>query len=502
MSNTGDLLTDLGSQNGLAVKLAGDAIGVLADFSGAASAVIGLIDLFLPSDNQVADALSQLQSTLQQDFSQVNATLRATQIIARQQALVASTAQAESTLQSLPAALRATSPVSEDYKLTQITNCLDALDYLDQDVQWMTVQNDELYFTGDWTVSSAFWNTWSVFTGSGTILGPSAAPALHSMPPPGNGDGTAFSDRYVLPLFMKELAIFLAVATAFDANYKVDYASALNSYSQRLIWAYNISVSGIVPIATPTQVDIGVGGFPWRGDYESYSNYRPYIYLTATQWLGGRDFSYLSTPPYATGNNTATEDIPDSGGGAQQGVGQPYGVVHTYTGAANIVAFPPVVAPQSGPPPPDKFYPIFLTRLMIATRARWKELHTTLGLTQVVDTANKLLSLTGEPPFLSPNPGTTWTLREIANLFAQADPSGGNLPPQPSGRISAKSVAFGLDMAAVSQTADEFYPYEPSLAFPLRNRLNRLLAATVCSGVYTDALPPGAVFGPVAGLGG
>lgn len=119
MSNSSDLLTQLGVQNGFISSLAGNLIGTLADFSGGVGAIAGLIKSFESSDNQIAAALSQLQTDLEQGFAQIDATLRATQIVSRQQALVASTAQAEATIQSLPAALKANPPVTEDYKLTQ-----------------------------------------------------------------------------------------------------------------------------------------------------------------------------------------------------------------------------------------------------------------------------------------------------------------------------------------------------------------------------------------------
>ncbi len=516
MSNSSDLLTQLGVQNGFISSLAGNLIGTLADFSGGVGAIAGLIESFESSDNQIAAALSQLQTDLEQGFAQIDATLRATQIVSRQQALVASTAQAEATIQSLPAALKANPPVTEDYKLTQIQNCINALDSLDQDVQWLTVMNDEVYFTGDWSNPANYYfpNVWSVFTQVqvGDIPEVHETPAVKELPPQGNGDGTAFSDRYVLPLFMKELAIFLAVATAFDPNYRVDYSAAITRYANRLIWAYQKSAGGLSAFPTPSPVDIGIAGAPWVPEPNGfptptyYFTQQPFIYLTCTPWLGSNDAaSWLSVPQPASPDQSKMDE--GLFGSPYQatfitGVGQPYGVVHLYSGASNVVAFPPIVGPQSGPPPPEGYYEAFLIRLFVARRARWKELHTSLGLTNVVDTADKLRTMLGEGPFLSPNPGKGWTLREIANLLAQAKQAAENTPPQPVGHVSAADIATKLSKASVTQTVNAFYTWQPSLEWNFRQQLNTLLASTVCSGQYVDALPGGTHFGVVSGLGG
>jgi hypothetical protein len=69
MSNLSDISTQLAVPQTEAFKLVGTLIGTLADISGAVSAVVGLIDLFESSNDQVSAELQQLQNAIEKGFS-------------------------------------------------------------------------------------------------------------------------------------------------------------------------------------------------------------------------------------------------------------------------------------------------------------------------------------------------------------------------------------------------------------------------------------------------
>jgi len=118
-----------------------------------------------------------------------------------------------------------------------------------------------------------------------------------------------------------------------------------------------------------------------------------------------------------------------------------YGVVHTYSGYSNISNYP--FFALSRPEPPEQWWTELNARLDLATRRNWKHAYVDLGLDKAWEAVNHLAILTAEGSIKGPNPGTTWTVREIAGLLGSAFANS----PAPTG-ISARYVVGQLEAAA------------------------------------------------------
>ena len=353
MSNLSDISTQLAVPQTEAFKLVGNLIGSLADVSGAVGAVVGLIDLFESSNDQVSAELQQLQTAIEKGFSSLQLQQAAADIIARNNSLAPAVAQAQTVVDQLKADFLQHPPVTNDYKLQQIGLCLDAVNQLDQETKWLTVFKDEVY--ADATVLTGRWQ-------------------LSGFTPQPNPDGTVFTDRYNTPYFMQVLSMFLVVAKAFDPDYLSNYADPLERFCKRLRWAYDTSADGIRFVNPPVEADFLPGSGLGPGDHD----------------LGG-DW---------------TVDSFDY---------QPYGAVHIYSGLNFINMFAGIPNPPQWPPPGYYWQQIYAL-LDIQNRECWKKTHNKAGLDIVYDAYAALMHLTGRKGTYI-NAGTTWTLREIWGYF-------------------------------------------------------------------------------------
>src|SRR5579863_6178163 len=95
MSNLGDLGQELSPPNTAALTLVGNLIGTVADFSGVAGAVLGIVNYFVATNDQVSMQLQQIQAAIQQGFATLELQQQASDVIARLNSLYPPTAQAQ-----------------------------------------------------------------------------------------------------------------------------------------------------------------------------------------------------------------------------------------------------------------------------------------------------------------------------------------------------------------------------------------------------------------------
>jgi hypothetical protein len=250
MSNLSDLLKAITDSNSSAVGIAGDVIGTAADFSGAAGAVLQLIGLFAPKD----DELQNLLQTIQSGFSQLQLQGSASDKLQRMRDIDQGINAAVGVFEQLPAIV-ASSP-TPDFCLAQIQICVDAvLFFSDFDDKWQAVQTDLPYYSDSWNGELA--------------------------PTPG-ADGLVFNYIYTLPQFLRSIYILLTTIAALQPATLSSYLDVLTKSLSRLESVHDaITSGGIVGTKLPTlsgwgdwmNVDADTGAittFPY-GAIEIYS---------------------------------------------------------------------------------------------------------------------------------------------------------------------------------------------------------------------------------------
>ena len=220
--------------------------------------------------------------------------------------------------------------------------------------------------------------------------------------PTPNADGTVFSDGYVLPLFLRTLYDFMLTAAVFDPGFITNYKDVLEGFASRLQAVYKTSTDGIVTVRVPGADALGVNLNRAGGTLQ----------YTAEPVAPG------NPPPLGVSSGWGTNDSP----------GVPmseYGVVHLYSGYANLSYYPS--APQEGisqPPVPDIQPNLFLLAriavLKLAVRRNWKEAYAFLGFPAVWSALNMLNNLTGNVSLGPIDLNTVWTFREIEEIFSSS----------------------------------------------------------------------------------
>ena len=436
MSNLADLLNAWGLKDSRAVEEIGAAIGIVADASGVVGAVVGIVDLFVKHDDpDIAQKLDAIKTEIQQGFATLQQESRAQQLLDRWAGLDPAAAQAQAVIDQLPDVLRQSPPISKELQLEQIGKCLEAVEQLNQDDKWLTVFDLEIYYGQDPShPSPALSDYWT-----GVVA------------PVPNPDGTAFSDRFILPLFLRSLYVFMLVAAAFEPDYAAQYVVPLKRFTQRLQSVHDTSVNGLVTIRRPQ-----VPPANWDG-----STYFP-------QWQDWQD-GFDDQAPAPTKDGL-------SGRGGNNWPFQEYGVIHTFTGYNNISYFPKFTYKSAvdRAPVPIVVAPDFYARLNLGIKRNWKQAYIDLGLSSVRKTIDVLHKLVGDPPLSGHDPGAGWGLREIhealgdgfldpgqarsphvslADVVHRLRKAGGPLPtPGPLGPPPVDSWRKSLDAALDSAT--------------------------------------------------
>jgi hypothetical protein len=198
VSNLSDLITAVGDSNTKATNEIGASLGLAADISGAVGLVTSVISLLEGDSTQAA--LQNILTTIQKDFAQLMAAEQVGRIISKLQNLDTITSPAQTQLEQL----QANQPVD-------ITKCLDAINNLALNpdalgANWQAVFTDQIF----WTDSGQYMQVGEgVLPGIG-ILGNMPMDAGYGpQTPPQAGADSVFTYRYVLPDFLRTLAIFV-----------------------------------------------------------------------------------------------------------------------------------------------------------------------------------------------------------------------------------------------------------------------------------------------------
>src|SRR6266403_3205566 len=144
MSNLSDLLKGVSGSNSQAIELIGNSLGTLADLSGALGTITSVISLFISQDDNTQIQLKEIQDTLKKNFAELRADLRANNILNWENSFAEPVANARSALDTVLPALSTVPPVSNEFRLTQISICQAAAYQFDLDTQWKRSYLDEL----------------------------------------------------------------------------------------------------------------------------------------------------------------------------------------------------------------------------------------------------------------------------------------------------------------------------------------------------------------------
>jgi hypothetical protein len=214
VSNLSDLLNNTYDSNTGASLFIGNVLGTAADISGAIGLVV-IVKNWLEGD-QTEAALQNILTTIQNDFAQLNEGDKAERIIQRLQNLDNITGPAQTQLQQLQAQMT-----------TDIVPCLNAINELalnpDAISNWQAVFSDQVF----WSDSGEYFQFPNIEfpeEGFATVSALDAGYGQQTPPQIGRED-LVFSYLYVLPDFLRTLAIFIAVAGSDDPNWMADYGS-------------------------------------------------------------------------------------------------------------------------------------------------------------------------------------------------------------------------------------------------------------------------------------
>jgi hypothetical protein len=393
VSNLSDLLTALNATNAKATDTFGAALGFASDISGPLGlglAIFSAVEGVLQG-NQTEAELENILKTIQNDFAQLNAADKAGRIIQRLQNLDNITGPAETQLEQLQA-----------HMPTDIGQCLTAINELainDTAISnWQAVFSDQLF----WTDSGEYFQ-FPNLQGDDQRGVDWAADALDAgygqQTPPEVGENLVFSYLYVLPDFLRTLAIFIAVAGSDDPNWVSDYgpqvlqpvagflknnvhdtiASGITQLSPgfwngQSLW----KAVGIPPLAGPSTPS---GKWPWQGVS---------AIPAVPQSINVFNLDIIPPIPTATGANLE------------------FGAVEKFSGYSSIgnyqIFFDDIPANSTDPAPFNKF--------MIRQLKRVIDVYIGVGLQQVWNVINNLNALVGAPP-VPRHPFNGWSFRGI-----------------------------------------------------------------------------------------
>ena len=359
-SNLQDFLETITVANSGATALAGTLIGTLADIGG----TIGAIDEFIGRSTRDSikfkEELDRLKTTIKQEFDDLREDVKAGHKLEQYGGLDVLFAQAQAVFDDVKLNLNAT----HEFRMAQVQVCQAALNIFEEaeERHWKTVFLDELYYGQD----------------HGDYFAGEVKPA----PDP---DGTVFRDRYVVPLYLRGLHMFMVVAGAFfQPDYVEKFKIPLQTYTARLLKVHDQSQDGIVPIRQPTIAEIlHVPGKDWGSDW----------YL-----LG-----YLSDY-------------------------RPYGVVHTYSGYSSFSFHPEFydAISRAGADPTGNanFALVLYVRIGLNFRIEneWKKTYVAIGLRQLRNIINDLRKLTGDSELPEFERSKGWSLSETYRLLGTLAP--------------------------------------------------------------------------------
>jgi hypothetical protein len=356
------------------VAIIGSGIGVLADLSGAIGFIplaISLIDMVTGNDKSLDDVLNAMTRL----FAELNAEVRAGQILERMRDLANTMADSQAVLQQLPTMVK--EQTSNDFRLEQIQKCLSAVinltDVDDSGGKWKAVYGEQIYYSGD---------GWS-----------------YPMAPQPDVDDLVFNYTYILPLYLRSIYTLLTVIGTLTPKDLPLYSEAFRNCVVRLQRVHDTIVDGIVISRLPAAAELWKATDP-NSVFEIYKG-SPYAasfpngqFLGFSGWAGGLG----TADPYRV-----------------FGIAWPFqifGAVEIYSGANSITSYPPLDVPPSGPPPDDAWIAAVQGKLALRALKARKDVYAAVGLQEIFRVANNLRSIAGDPTLPEPALGG-WTVLEI-----------------------------------------------------------------------------------------
>jgi hypothetical protein len=370
MSNLTDLLNDVHIPNAGAVGVVGSLLGAAADVSGAA----GLIDTLVSSfndktagiDSQLGAIRGALQ-TLVETVDELNGRTRWDDINRRLGDIDRAFAPAAGVLGSLADDLAASPPLDEAARSQRAATCYSAAYELMQSEHWDLPSTDLAYYQDPWNLD---------------LLQPVFFDSRRAWPPMMD----VFYDVYVLPQYLRAVAIYLLVLRAFypDEQVRANHADTLIQHMNRLQEVHDASAAGIHHMKVPI-VDGWRNMLPDDGPSTQ-------VYEGDPHWTLGQ--------PVSAYRDEAVEYY------------QPVGAVHVSSGYSASAKFPPYPDGQAITTDMQGM----VAKVAFATRVRWKDVYLGTRLTDVWDGVNQLRVFLGQPQ-VGGDRGRWWSLRELYSML-------------------------------------------------------------------------------------
>ena len=383
--NIADFINNWFGENCTVINLIGSAFGAGADISG-------FLALFGVGGDKTEAELQNILKTIQNDFAQLNAADKAGRIIQKLQNLDDITSPAQTQLEQLQA-----------HKAADIQPCLNAINALainpDATSNWQAVFSDQIF----WTDAGQYFQFKNIEINPLDKTSVNALDAGYGEQTPAQvgGEDLAFSYLYVLPDFLRVLAIFIAVAGSEDPNWVADYGPQVlgpvaaflknnvhdtiaseitflspNFWDGQTLWNA-IGVSALNGPSTPS------GKWPWPG-------------VSAIPAVPRSVYPIVDPPGTLPTIPTATSANIE------------FGAVEKYSGYSSMgnyqITFHDIGSAWTDPSMFNKFQIRLLKRAI--------DVYIGVGLPQICNVINSLNTLVGTPPLL-PHPFSRWSFREI-----------------------------------------------------------------------------------------
>ena len=428
MSNLSEFITDINETDHTGINVFGAAIGTVADFSSGIGLIVDASQLLnmITSPDHTAELLQDIRNELRQGFAKLGLQLKGDEILREWDNLDAITRDAEGIYLTLNATVN--SHVGGDEVVRQIATCATAINGLSFTVhgeQWLVSHADQVYFSLPGDASDVVYKPGGASSAVFTFI-PGSADATNTpqlsdafscqgmtftstFDPGGDDKDHVFSYTYTLPAYMKLVMIFLATAATLDPDYTKPekYADVIRLAAKDLA-ALELKIrSGIVNVAAP-DADSMIIPFPFNrlefpGVDIGYNDQRASGRYNNTWWFFG------------WGSGSLITDL-----------SMPYGAVNLYSGFHSIKGYPvldiPVgVFPQASstdtapPAPTSDFFIRPVSKYLVRSLARSKDVYVGIGLRIVWGVINRLNSLVGDPP--PPPCFGDWSLREIFGVL-------------------------------------------------------------------------------------
>lgn len=397
-SNLANALNDIGVSNAKAFDGLGTAIGAIADIAGAVGGIGSIVSMVVSLTGQADQTQQELQNiltTIQNDFAQLNQTLKAEDLIQKLTDIGNQLAPAKTVMDSLQSLVNQL-PLTAYEVTQQMEICANAINALGPDPNWLVPFNDQIY-----------WNDWQlVWPPPPWISGVNKLPGYGQQSPAANSDGTVFNYTYILPAYLQAVFIFLSVGGCIDPNFMANWnSSILQPASALLKQMHDTIMAGIVKLSPGS----------WTG--QILSPWLTITYVSGQLWL---PFQHAGVTPLLDTASFPEDNV--------IGTNIEYGAVEIFSGANSVALHqlePPLSSDSTDPAPYGKF--------QIRLARRFKLVYGTAGLLTVWNTINHMNSICGTPQLTGASPGVWSFQRDILPAA--------NVPSQ-NGKVSLLAVAM------------------------------------------------------------